>query len=987
MAYQDELSQFMGGQKSATSSASGYKQQFNQFLSGTPSAKQKITQPKIQANPIQQKPAQKILKITPTQKNIFETVQKEAQKLIKIGTGTVLSFTQPKVKTPLQKQDNVSPTIRSQTPQSKVVSPIPQKDVVQSKPIQIQPGQKKLTTEQMQQIKPDFGQPKQAPSASVTNTKQQRQQQEKILAQTKIPKQVAKKAADTLRKASLDFIDSFSGSNPNDPFVLADKGDGTPVTKAEWKKMDTKQKIGAIANLPLNAFALPAGEVIQMSKGFSKLGAAIGVGTNTIIKYLNDPEHSIKEAIINPENVIFGILGGKLGSGKGTARLEEVLPAKDYTPQEVIGTVIKNGLETTPEGKTLVKTATEAQQKGQNVTVKHTSPQVQTFEQNVQDYRSYGGKTAGKRTENAALRDITKATESPEIKTYTTEKVKSAIDTGELKTNEDGTITLYRGGEPSKTNGLVSATYDKAIAEKFAKVNNAPLNEFKVKPEDIQAFIGKAEKEVLVKNETVKPNVAQQSISDVKFYRGEGGNNQFQNKTSFISGKNFATDAERAKTFGNVTEYTLDPKAKVLKIDTVGKELDQIAKELGVSEDDIISPNALNRELKKKGYDAVIYKTRLGNNGKLDPNGKIVEDVIALNDDAFSKVKSESIGDVKPEEVVTRTFDAKGNETTGKQGQRVLNTKEVEAVKKSIGDRIEEIGASATSEKDVEDGFTNLYNTIVRESNNDKVVLSALRTQLNKEMYAMAGATSGNFKENFKILQTIKNSDSPSASTILKLEKYVEALDQKLLTAQEPQRITPLGSEKVKVIERNKPLEPVGSGDTKTSKFAGRIEQSAVEKGLTDTFGKLPEYQKANMKEQASMAIDLLKTDFQKAVQIALGNEVPTNGLLPEIVLKVVKDYAVANNDLALMKQLAKESNLSRQLTAMGQRIRAAGEFDKENPVDIMQGVIDNRRQRIEEKYNKSVSEITKDTVKQIKEKVKAPDKYDWNSFVDSIQC
>lgn len=133
-----------------------------------------------------------------------------------------------------------------------------------------------------------------------------------------------------------------------------------------------------------------------------------------------------------------------------------------------------------------------------------------------------------------------------------------------------------------------------------------------------------------------QPRVAQPPLSDIKFYRGEGGSNQFQNKTSFISGKNFATDSERAKTFGNVTEHILNPKAKVLKIDAVGKSIDDLAKELKVTPDEFMSPRELNRKLQAQGYDAVIYKTRLGNNGKLDPNGKIVEDAIALNDKAFS---------------------------------------------------------------------------------------------------------------------------------------------------------------------------------------------------------------------------------------------------------------------------------------------------------------------------------------------------------------
>lgn len=45
------------------------------------------------------------------------------------------------------------------------------------------------------------------------------------------------------------------------------------------------------------------------------------------------------------------------------------LPSGEYTPQEVTGAVIAKGLENTPEGKAIIKTALEAQQSGQNVQI------------------------------------------------------------------------------------------------------------------------------------------------------------------------------------------------------------------------------------------------------------------------------------------------------------------------------------------------------------------------------------------------------------------------------------------------------------------------------------------------------------------------------------------------------------------------------------------------------------------------------------------
>ena len=64
----------------------------------------------------------------------------------------------------------------------------------------------------------------------------------------------------------------------------------------------------------------------------------------------------------------------------------------EHTPQEVIGQVIKNNLEKTPEGKGLIKAASEAQQKGQNIVVSKTQPPVQggvdTLIQEASKYKS-----------------------------------------------------------------------------------------------------------------------------------------------------------------------------------------------------------------------------------------------------------------------------------------------------------------------------------------------------------------------------------------------------------------------------------------------------------------------------------------------------------------------------------------------------------------------------------------------------------------------
>jgi len=834
--------------------------------------------------PVKTQPIPPVIKITPNQTNIFQNAQKELQKVVKVGTDTVLSFVKPKqqVKSLVPKDQVINKNVAQQQPQA---TPI----------LKIAPDQKKLTPMQLEQVQPASAQMRVTPQ-SIEAQKQTVAKGTKFI--TDVKNTQTFKTMEDLKIDPLQFkanpkkaVDGFL-TTVKDALTEEKKRINDFIKVYQNLKSSDSEKLGAKINLvsgtanvvfsPLTGLFKAAEEIPVLatlskviSLPFTAAGELSTEVSNKVVDALpistkakNDIKAPLGEMVALASQLIIGkvaeITPGKrtelvnkygiedantiikkareLAKDKmGRTRMNTVLPDGEYTPQQVMGKVIANGLENTPEGRTLVKTAVEAQQRGESVQVKNTPETIQTFEQNIQDYRSFGGYTVGTSVENAALRDIAGLSTKPEVIKHTQEKVKTAIESGEVKTNTDGTITLYRGGNPSTKNGLSSATYDKTIAQRFADNAGGVLHEFKVKPEDIQAFIGKAEKEVLVKNEKVQP----------------------------------------------------------------------------------------------KGVEVPKQPQNL----KTDSNN-----------------------------------------------QRVLNTKEVNAVRKTIGDKIEKIGEKAQSEKDLENGFVDLYDSVVREANNDKVVLSALRTELNKQMYDLAG-TSGTYKEAYATLQTMIKSDSPMAPVLSKLEDLVISLDKKLVSAQEPARVVPLAPEKVKVVERNKPLETVGTGETVKSKFAGRIEQTAVEQGLADTFGQLPEYQKTSMKEQASLAIDLIKSDFQKAVQVALGNEIPPKGLLPEIVLKVVKDYAVKNQDVSLIRQLATESNLSRQLTAMGQRIRAAGEFDKSNPVDILQDIVDNRRQRIEEMMKTSVKEATEKTVKEIKTRVKAPDKYDWSTFLDSIQC
>jgi len=75
------------------------------------------------------------------------------------------------------------------------------------------------------------------------------------------------------------------------------------------------------------------------------------------------------------ESMVGGFVGGGVAGGSTESAVDNniiVIPDGEHTPQAVIGQVISNGQENTVEGKELIKTAVEAQQKGQNVLIETT---------------------------------------------------------------------------------------------------------------------------------------------------------------------------------------------------------------------------------------------------------------------------------------------------------------------------------------------------------------------------------------------------------------------------------------------------------------------------------------------------------------------------------------------------------------------------------------------------------------------------------------
>lgn len=180
-----------------------------------------------------------------------------------------------------------------------------------------------------------------------------------------------------------------------------------------------------------------------------------------------------------------------------------------------------------------------------------------------------------------------------------------------------------------------------------------------------------------------------------------------------------------------------------------------------------------------------------------------------------------------------------------------------------------------------------------------------------------------------------------------------------------------------------------GTGELKARGLSEGVEAKAIEDGLTETFGDLPEYRALNMAEQAQGVSKLIAEDYERARAIAMGERQPPAGLLPESVFVGVEKHALANGDIETLRQLGTRSRLSTAATTMGQRIRALGERDKASPVGMIQDV--QAAREVAMKARNIDLEVEKASISaDIKAEMKKaatvkPDA--WESFLSAIKC
>lgn len=171
---------------------------------------------------------------------------------------------------------------------------------------------------------------------------------------------------------------------------------------------------------------------------------------------------------------------------------------------------------------------------------------------------------------------------------------------------------------------------------------------------------------------------------------------------------------------------------------------------------------------------------------------------------------------------------------------------------------------------------------------------------------------------------------------------------------------------------------PQGVGEEKVSKLEARV-QKAVGNIPQETIDKLglSTYKELNKKENIRKASEYALNNPEDALKVLKGEIEAPKGILRNAIYVAMQNEAIGNVELA--RKLASITS-----TRLGQEIGILSEVDPNSPVKLMSDIVKFREKANLKRYGK---DAVKNIKKDIKKQVKAPDKYDWSKFLDSIEC
>ena len=229
--------------------------------------------------------------------------------------------------------------------------------------------------------------------------------------------------------------------------------------------------------------------------------------------------------------------------------------------------------------------------------------------------------------------------------------------------------------------------------------------------------------------------------------------------------------------------------------------------------------------------------------------------------------------------------------------------------------------------------------------------------------------------EGFKTVEGIspkmfKNGQVPKTTIVLNQDKIIS----------KSQLIDIWNKANKKVKERKTGSTVQDSLEIKASKVAVSIEQN-----LNQRFENLAGFETRNVKSQAKLVSKLIAKDINLAKDIVTGAKPLPAGMSGSMFIAGMENYATENNDIDLLRSLA-TSPLVSETSVHAQELRFLAERDKTSVLSKIQELANERAKIFKKTHTEGLEKAIEKETKKIKDSIKIS-KWDWDSFIKSIEC
>lgn len=701
-----------------------------------------------------------------------------------------------------------------------------------------------------------------------------------------------------------------------------------------------------------------------------KSGAKIEIPAEKVIQITDKPywrkikgvfgASATNETTVSSDKAKVTGIAGLLGDG-------------EKTPQEVINTVMRAGIEKTEDGHALLLAAMEAQKQGKNI---HISTQKVLTTKNAREAQGM-------------FTDYMQSLKESSPEEYHKDVVALADDTIKNAGNDRETLSGLRTSlnkEMYSMMGITDENYkvsyrELQIAKEQDPVNGQILQSMEDKIHEIDDILEKKQTEAemdskLVKTEVKAPDSYISSGEEKAFSR------LVENKDKMIS--------EYVDKFGTVVNSD-NAKEMFASEGYTGKNVKEFHRPA------VQLANAVFEDLlsKKRGEEPNKVYFTVGGTGS---------------------GKTSIVNDLKDKKAFSIALDSTGVST--------------EYLRRDIKRSLEQ-GYSVTLNyvyRDILDAYEN--GVLMRERHVPESTHLDTHTKARDSFLELYSEYKGNPRVNFVAYQnetgkapvtinldTVKNLEYNKEELTKQIheatDRHISAKDREALTEervrqieQERGRSTSEGSANSNQQEPAKnelktlnteAKTPVGEGKSTPSKAYTRIVDRLTEETQLDV-----NYNKLNLKEDAQKALDFVTNDPKAAVRVSLGLEKPPEGQTETAISIATADKAYRDGDFALASHL--EGARSLRQTRRGQEIVSErGRFNENSPHTYIRELMDRRLKTLGSSVSQALKEtaikgksakeaaierIDRETAK-LKEKIRKDHKKIIlaQDFIDSLRC